>query len=70
MRKKLRYRAIWQNAGQPQAANVDFEASSDWHAKKVANGLARELGRTNTARTIMRLRDYKLIECITTGVSD
>lgn len=69
-RKKIRYRAIWQQAGQPESANIDFDTVSDHHAKKVADGLARQLGVTNTPRTIIRRDNHKTIEMINKGVSD
>lgn len=61
------YTARWAQPGQTSIANVSFEARSDYHAKKSANKIARDLGVTRTPRTITK--DATLIECIQTGVS-
>lgn len=67
---KMKYKARWER-GCTSVADVDFEARSDYEAKQVANKLARELGVTNTPRTITRRGpSYDLIECIQTGVSE
>lgn len=62
------YKARWGFAGQTDIGSVDFKAQSDFHAKQTANKTARELGLTNTPRTLMR--EYKVIECLSKGVSD
>lgn len=70
--KKNNYNVIWQRAGQPSIANVSLTASTDHNAKQQANKIARELGVTNTPRTITAWKDgkYVTIESINTGVSD
>ena len=50
--KKKHYNARWGQAGKPSTANVSFEASHDFNAKKQADKLGRELGVSNTPRTI------------------
>jgi len=65
--QKKHYTARWAQAGKPSIANVSFEASHDANAKLRANKIARELGVTNTPRTIVN--DGRLVECIWTGVS-
>ncbi len=52
----------------PSTGNVSFDANSDEEAKQEANQIARELGLTNTPRTITNSQG-KTIECIQKGVS-
>lgn len=66
MAKKY-YIARWAQPGHPSVGNVSFYAQSDYHAKQTANKTAKELGLTNTPRTIMR--DGKLIECLNQGIN-
>jgi len=66
--KKNHYVAKWAQVGHPSTANVSFDAVSDYHAKKQADGIARELGVTRTPRTIQRAG--VVVECIMRGVSD
>lgn len=67
--KKHKYNARWVNAVDLRTnLDVSFEATSDYHAKKVADGLAREHGRTNSPRTIVRT-GVGVIENIRTGIS-
>ena len=66
--KKHYYVVRWALAGQPSIANVSFDSSHSTNAKRQANKLARELGVTQTPRTITC--DGRLIETLTTGVSD
>lgn len=68
-KKKILYKARWGQAGQPATASVDFYAKDDEAAKTEANRIARELGVTNTPRTIMQGLGGGMVECITTGVS-
>lgn len=66
--KKHYYTARWAIAGEPSIANVSFFASHDTNAKRQADKIARELGVTNTPRTITK--EGRVIECINTGVSN
>lgn len=52
--KKHHYNARWARPGHPSIANVSFDASTDANAKRAADKIARELGVTQTPRTIMR----------------
>lgn len=62
------YTAIWAQCGKPSSANVSFEARSDYHAKLMANKIAKQLNVTRTPRTITR-SDCGVIECIQSGMS-
>ncbi len=66
--KKKRYNVRWGQAGQPSIANVDIMATSDINAKRSANKTARELGVTNTPRTIYE--GGRCVEVNTKGVSN
>jgi hypothetical protein len=50
--KKNYYNARWGQAGKPSVANVSFYASHDANAIKQADKLGRQLGVSNTPRTI------------------
>jgi hypothetical protein len=65
--KKQHYNARWGKAGFSSIANVSYEASHDANAIKRADKIARELGVTNTPRTITR--NGILIEILNTGLS-
>lgn len=65
MRKTL-YQARW---GFPSIANVSFEAASDYRAIQRADKIARELGVTNTPRTITA-SGGRAVEAIQRGVSE
>ncbi len=65
---KQQYKARWGQPGKPSTGNVSFDANSDDAAKKTADRIARELGLTNTPRTITN-SNGATIECINSGVS-
>lgn len=67
---KHKYKVIWQMVGHTQSANVSLTTSSDHNASQQANKIARELGVTNTPRTISRWKDgaYSVIEVLDKGV--
>ncbi len=62
------YTARWAQAGKPTRGNVSFKAQSDYHAKIMANKIAKEIDCTRTPRTITC--DGKIIECIQTGINN
>jgi hypothetical protein len=62
------YKARWGMAGQPDIANVSFEARSDYEAKLRADKIARELGVTHTPRTIQK-SGGGMVECRMSGTS-
>jgi hypothetical protein len=52
--RKHYYNARWAVNGHPSIANVSFYASHDANAIRRADKIARELGVTNTPRTITK----------------
>ena len=64
--KKKHYTARWALAGRPSTANVTIVTSHAENAKKIADKIAREMGVTNTPRTIMF--EGRVIECFDKGV--
>lgn len=63
--KKKHYTARWAQAGHPSIANVSFDASHLENAKRQADKIAKELGVTNTPRTITC--EGAVVEILTTG---
>lgn len=70
MKPKQKYRAIWQQAGQSERANVDFSAKDDADAIKQADRIAVEVQSTNTPRRITRVPGGHLVQSIMKGVSE
>ncbi len=65
--KKKNYTVRWAQAGRPSIANVSIMATHDTNAKRAADKIARELGVTNTPRTIYE--GGRCVEVLTKGVS-
>lgn len=61
------YEVRWAQAGKPSIANVQIRTTTLANCKRAANKVAKQLGVTNTPRTIVS--EGRVLESLVTGVS-